>query len=66
MVSEEDVWRTAFIIADQYGPEGVDFAARMAQSFEIGGKMEEHRAWASITAKVATLTAEDGGFARPN
>ncbi|MFG1281679.1 hypothetical protein [Xanthobacter autotrophicus] len=36
------------------------------QSFEIGGKMEEHRAWASITAKVATLTAEDAGFTRPN
>ncbi|MDI4665291.1 hypothetical protein K9U40_13255 [Xanthobacter autotrophicus] len=66
MVSEEDVWRTAFIIADQYGPEGVAFAARMAESFEIGGKMEEHRAWASIKAKVETLTAEDAGFTRPN
>jgi len=29
MVTEEDVWRTAFIIAEQYGPEGVAFAQRL-------------------------------------
>ncbi|MFS8038133.1 hypothetical protein ACI7BZ_14450 [Xanthobacter sp. AM11] len=56
MVSEADVWRTAFIIAEQYGEEGVAFAARMAESFEIGGKVEEHRAWVSIMSKVETLT----------
>lgn len=66
MVSEADVWRTAFIIAEQYGAEGVAFAARMAESFEIGGKMEEHRAWVSIMAKVETLTAEDDVTLRRN
>ncbi|MFG1346780.1 hypothetical protein V5F59_17965 [Xanthobacter autotrophicus DSM 431] len=66
MVSEEDFWRTAFIIAEQYGPEGVAFAARMAESFEIGGKMEEHRVWVSIMTKVETLTAEPSGLARPS
>lgn len=60
MVSEEDVWRTAFIIAEQYGAEGVAFAQRMAESFEIGGKTEEHRAWVSIMTKVEELTQEDG------
>lgn len=66
MVSEEDFWRTAFIIAEQYGPEGVAFAARMAESFEIGGKMEEYRVWVSIMSKVETLTGPPDAFARPS
>ncbi|QRG05912.1 hypothetical protein EZH22_23280 [Xanthobacter dioxanivorans] len=66
MVSEEDVWRTAFIIAEQYGPEGVAFAARMAESFEIGGKMDEHRAWVAIMTRVESLTTEHDAAVRPS
>ena len=65
MVCEEDAWRAAFVIAEQYGPEGVAFAARMAESFELGGKSEEYAAWVSIRTKVETLTA-DGSFAWAN
>ncbi|MEP9353104.1 hypothetical protein ABLE93_05835 [Xanthobacter sp. KR7-65] len=66
MVTEEDVWRTAFIIAEQYGPEGVAFAQRMAESFEIGAKVEEHRVWVSIMSKVSALTQEEDDAERPN
>lgn len=69
MVTEEDVWRTAFIIAEQYGPDGVAFAQRMAESFEIGAKLEEHRVWVSIMTKVEALTQdteENGPADRPN
>lgn len=59
MVTEEDVWRTAFIIAEQYGPEGVAFAHRMAESFEIGGKVEAHRTWISIMTKVEELVQDE-------
>lgn len=67
MVTEEDVWRTAFIIAEQFGPEGVAFAHRMAESFEMGGKVEAHRTWVSIMTKVEELVQEednDGDDAR--
>lgn len=68
MVTEEDVWRTAFIIAEQYGPEGVAFAYRMAESFELGGKVEAHRTWVSIMTKVEELVQdeEDDAPARAN
>lgn len=50
MATETDVWRTAWIIADEYGAEGVGFAAEMAKSFEIGGgkpkiKKSGSRSW---------------------
>ena len=60
MATETDVWRTAWIIADEYGAEGVDFAARMALSFEIGGKTEDQKVWASIGEKVEALTSPGG------
>lgn len=56
MTNETDEWKAAFIIAEQFGPEGVDFATQMAESFRIGGKMEEHRSWMSIVKKVDDLT----------
>ncbi|MFG1465662.1 hypothetical protein V5F77_22525 [Xanthobacter sp. DSM 24535] len=58
MVTETDLWQTAWIIAEQYGAEGVGFAAEMARSFKIGGKMDAHDTWISIAQKVQTLTAE--------
>jgi hypothetical protein len=63
MPSDADVWQSAWIIAEQYGAEGVDFAAQMAQSFEIGGKLDEQKVWLSIMQKVETLTSEG---ARPH
>jgi hypothetical protein len=59
MATEADVWRTAFIIAEQYGAEGVGFAAQMAHSFQIGGKLEAHKVWVSIMEKVEELTAPE-------
>ncbi|MFG1403078.1 hypothetical protein [Xanthobacter sediminis] len=56
MVNEQDLWRTAWIIAEQYGAEGADFAATMAQSFEIGGKQEEQEVWLAIKHRVEEIT----------
>jgi hypothetical protein len=56
--SDADVWQSAWIIAEQYGAEGVSFAAQMAQSFEIGGKLDAQKVWLSIMQKVETLTSE--------
>jgi hypothetical protein len=58
MVTETDLWQTAWIIAEQYGAEGVGFAAEMARSFKIGEKIDAQEAWLSITRKVETLTAD--------
>ncbi|CCD85491.1 conserved protein of unknown function [Bradyrhizobium sp. ORS 285] len=55
MTTETDLWQTAWIIAEQHGHEGPAFAARMADSFKLGHKMDAHRAWRSIAAKVAVL-----------
>jgi hypothetical protein len=60
MATETDAWQAAWIIAEQYGREGVDFAARMAHSFQIGGKMDDYRDWMSIMEKVDTLTSQEG------
>jgi hypothetical protein len=59
MATQTDVWQAAWIIAEQYGAEGVNFAARMAQSFEVGGKVDAHNVWLSIMEKVATLTSQE-------
>lgn len=61
MASEQDLWRTAWIIAEQYGAEGVAFAASMAQSFEIGGKHDEQQTWLAIMHRVEELTREAAG-----
>ncbi|MFG1477032.1 hypothetical protein V5F53_00040 [Xanthobacter sp. V4C-4] len=61
MASEQDLWRTAWIIAEQYGAEGVGFAASMAQSFEIGGKTQDQQTWLAIMQKVEELTREAAG-----
>jgi hypothetical protein len=60
MATETDLWQTAWIVAEQYGAEGVGFAAEMARSFEIGGKIDAQETWLSIARKVATLTAVPG------
>jgi hypothetical protein len=57
MATETDLWQTAWIIADEYGAEGVGFAAGMAHSFGIGGKVDAQKAWLSIAEKVETLTS---------
>ena len=59
MATEADQWQAAWIIAQRYGAEGVVFAAQMAHSFQIGGKLNEHKVWASIMEKVGTLTSEE-------
>jgi len=59
MATETDLWQTAWIIAEQYGAEGVGFAAEMARSFKIGGKIDAHKAWTSIMHKIETLTAAE-------
>jgi hypothetical protein len=59
MATETDAWQAAWIIAEQYGRDGVEWAARMAQSFQIGGKMESYKDWMSIMEKVATLTSQE-------
>jgi hypothetical protein len=60
MATETDTWQAAWIIAEQYGREGVEWAARMAHSFQIGGKMDSYKDWMSIMEKVDTLTSQDG------
>ncbi|MGJ5203236.1 hypothetical protein [Bradyrhizobium sp. HKCCYLR20261] len=55
MTSETDLWQTAWIIAEQHGPDGPAFASRMADSFKLGHKIDAHQAWLSIAAKVAVL-----------
>ncbi|CCE01175.1 hypothetical protein [Bradyrhizobium sp. STM 3809] len=55
MATETDLWQTAWIIAEQHGRDGPAFAARMADSFKLGQKMDAHQAWRSIAAKVAVL-----------
>jgi hypothetical protein len=57
MATETDTWQAAWIIAEQYGQEGVAFAAQMAHSFQIGGKMDSYKVWVSIMEKVETLTS---------
>jgi hypothetical protein len=59
MATETDVWQAAWIIAEQYGREGVDFAARMAHSFQIGGKTDSYNVWLSIMEKVDKLTSQE-------
>jgi hypothetical protein len=59
MATEADMWQTAWIIAQQYGAEGVGFAAQMAQSFEIGGKTADQKTWLSIMEKVELLTSSE-------
>ena len=58
MKTQEQVWNTAWILAEHYGEGGVGVAAEMAKSFEIGGKHEERDVWLSIMDKVRELTAE--------
>ncbi|UFZ07502.1 hypothetical protein LQG66_14850 [Bradyrhizobium ontarionense] len=55
MTTETDLWQTAWIIAEQHGTDGPAFAARMADSFKLGHKIDAHQAWVSIAAKVAAL-----------
>jgi hypothetical protein len=59
MATEADAWQAAWIIAEQYGREGIEFAARMAHSFQIGGKADSYKDWMSIMEKVDTLTSQD-------
>ena len=58
MTTQEQVWSTAWILAEHYGEEGISVAADMAKSFEIGGKNEERDVWLSIMDKVRELTVE--------
>jgi hypothetical protein len=59
MATETDVWQVAWIIAEQFGREGVDWAARQAHSFQIGGKMDAYNDWMSIMEKVDRLTSQE-------
>ena len=60
MATETDAWQAAWIIAEQFGREGVDFAAQMAHSFQIGGKADSYKDWLSIMEKVDALTSQEG------
>jgi hypothetical protein len=60
MATETDAWQAAWIIAEQFGREGVDFAGRMAHSFQIGGKTDSYKDWMSIMEKVDELTSQQG------
>jgi hypothetical protein len=60
MATETDAWQVAWIIAEQFGREGVDWAARQAHSFQIGGKVDAYKDWMSIMEKVDTLTCQEG------
>ena len=60
MATEKDAWQAAWIITEQFGREGVDFAARMAHSFQIGGKVDSYKDWLSIMEKVEALTSQEG------
>ena len=55
MVTETDLWKTAWTIAEQYGAEGVGFAAEMAHSFKLGEKTSDQQVWLLVMQKV-----EDG------
>jgi hypothetical protein len=57
MATEADLWQKAWIIVEQFGAEGVEFAPRMASSFQNGGNTEAHEAWISIIEKIGTLTS---------
>jgi hypothetical protein len=59
MATETDVWQVAWIIAEQFGREGVDWAARQAHSFQIGGKTDSYNVWMSIMEKVDKLTSPE-------
>ncbi len=59
MATESDHWQTAWIIAEQYGADGAAFAGQMALSFKIGHKLDAHRTWLSIKAKVEALTLRE-------
>ena len=61
MTLQEQVWNTAWILAEHYGEEGISVAADMAKSFETGGKHEERDVWLSIMEKVRELTVEHDG-----
>lgn len=65
MVRETDLWQTAWIIAAEYGAEGVDFAGQMAHSFDLGGKTKEREVWVSIMEKVEALTSSEPEVAGP-
>lgn len=58
MPTEMDVWQSAWIIAEEYGAEGVDFAAQMAHGFEVDGMTDAQKVWLSIMHKVEMLTCE--------
>jgi hypothetical protein len=59
MANETDVWQAAWIIAEQYGAEDVNFAEGMAQSFQIAGKRDAQNVWLSIMEKVEILTSPE-------
>jgi hypothetical protein len=59
MAKETDVWQVAWIIAEQFGREGVEWAARQAHSFQIGGKTDSYNVWMSIMEKVDRLTSQE-------
>lgn len=59
IATQTDLWQAAWIIAEHYGAEGVGFAAQMAHSFKIGGKIEEQKVWLSIMEKVDVLTSQE-------
>jgi hypothetical protein len=59
MATETDVWQVAWIIAEQFGRDGVEWAARQAHSFQIGGKMDDYNDWISIMEKVDQLTSQE-------
>lgn len=65
MAKETDEWQAAFIIAAEYGVEGVGFAAQMAHSFDLGGKVDAQKVWLSIMEKVETLTSSQTDAAGP-
>lgn len=51
----------AWIIAEQYGDDAVDFADQMVESFEIGGKLGQRDLWLSIKNKISVLTGVGAG-----
>jgi hypothetical protein len=63
--TEADHWRTAWIIAEQYGADGPAFAAEMAHSFRLSHKTEAHQTWLSIVSKVEALTCRERSVSVP-
>jgi hypothetical protein len=61
LTTQEQLWRAAWIIAEQYGDEAVEFADQMVESFEIGGKLGQRDIWLSIKNKISVLTGEGAG-----